>query len=191
MKRMAGLALVCLVMSVLPATGASAAADKTGVVSPGTPFTWDGTRKLGANPYYFGGAGPTPTTAGPFTKFTCSAEPYQTCETVLLEFRNPLTQAEIDAGVVEKFATVSVRIDQFDPAPSDFDMGFFASDATGTKGPWFGGTQSNSTSGNNPGEAESQTFDIVTTAQQPSVYMLVEVVYFAAPNATFKGSATM
>ena len=190
MKRIAGLGLLCLVMSVLPATGA-VAADKTGVVSPGVPFAWDGTRKVGTNPYYFGGAGPTPASAGPFTKFTCSAQPYQTCETVLLELRNPLTQAEIDAGVVEKFASASVRIDQFDPAQTDFDLAAYATDATGTKGPFFGGTQANSTSGNNPGEAEALTFEIMTTAQQPSVYVLLEIVYFAAPNATFKGSATM
>ena len=188
MKRMTGLALLCLVMSVLPATGANAA-DKTGVVSRGVPFNWDGTRKVGTNPYYFGGAGAPDT--GPFTKFTCSAQPYQTCETVLLELRNPLTQAEIDAGVVEKFASVSIGIDRFDPAQTDFDLAAYASDATGTKGSFFGGTQASSTSGNNPGEAESLTFDIMTTAQQPSVYMLVEIVYFAAPNATFKGSAAM
>lgn len=102
-----------------------------------------------------------------------------------------MTQAEIDAGVLEKYATATVRIDQFDPGQSDFDFAAYATDAAGTKGPFFTGTQSSSTSGNNPGEAEFKTFDITTTAQQPSVYMLVEIVYFAAVNATFKGSATM
>ena len=190
MRRALGLiVLASLVVTASPAT-ADAPPDKTGKVVVGTPFTWDGTRKVGANPYYFKQHSALPNEAGPFKTYTCSAQPYQTCETVLLEFSNPLTEAEIAAGKTSKIKVATVTLNAFDPAQSDFDFVAYASDAQGTKGEFFTGAAGTSTSGNNPGVAESKSFDIVTTIDTPSVWMLVEVVYFAAPNATFKGKAT-
>ncbi len=189
MRRALGLiVLASLVVTASPA-GADAAPDKTGKVVIGTPFAWDGTRKVGANPYYFRQHSAQPNEVGPLRTYTCSAERYQTCETVLLEFSNPLTQAEIDAGKTSKTKAGTVIVNAFDPAPSDFDFVAYASDAQGTKGEFFTGAAGTSTSGNNAGDPESKTFDITTTIDAPSVWMLLEVVYFAAPNATYKGTA--
>ena len=189
MRRALGLiVLASLVVTASPAS-ADAPPDKTGKVVIGTPFTWDGTRKVGANPYYFRQHSALPNEAGPFKTYTCSSQPYQTCETVLLEFSNPLTDAEIAAGKTSKTKSATVIVNAFDPAPSDFDFVAFASDAQGTKGEFFTGAAGTSTSGNNAGDPESKTFDIRTTVESPSVWMLVEVVYFAAPNATYKGTA--
>lgn len=189
MRRALGLIVLASSIVAAPPASADAPPDKTGKVEIGTPFTWDGTRKVGANPYYFKQHSALPDQLGPFSTYTCSTQPYQTCEAVLLEFSNPLTQAEIDAGMTSKIKPATVSLNTFDPAQSDFDFVAYASDAQGTKGEFFTGAAGTSTSGNNPGVAESKSFDIETTIATPSVWMLLEVVYFAAPNATFKGTA--
>jgi hypothetical protein len=190
MKRVLALAVLASLFVIHPIGSASADADKTGKVEIGKPYTWDGTRKLGVNPYYFKQHSAQPDSIGPFSTYTCSSQPYQTCETVLLEFSNPLTPAEIAAGKTTKTKSATIYVDTFDPAQVDFDFVAWASDAQGTKGEFFTGDASGSTSGHNPGQAESKTFSIETTIDQPSVWMLLEVVYFAAPNATYKGRAT-
>ncbi len=192
MKRSLTLIGVALSLSLVPGAAATAvdeAPNKTGKVVVGTPFTWDGTRKLGANPYYFRQAGQQPDQLGPFSTYTCSSQPYQTCETVLLEFSNPLTEAEIAAGKTTKTKTATITVDRFDPAQVDFDFVIWQSDSTGKKGDFFTGASGTSTSGRNPGVAESLAVQIDTTIDQPSVWVLLEVVYFAAPNATYKGTA--
>ncbi len=189
MKRLVVIAVLASLVMLLPGS-AHAAPDKSGKLNAGTTYTWDGTPKLGANPYYFKQHSAQPDQLGPFSVYTCSAQPYQACETVLLELSNPLTQAEIDAGKTSKTRAATIRLDTFNPAQADFDFVVYASDASGTKRGFFTGAQGSSTSGNNPGVAESKSFEIETTADAPTVWMLLEVVYFAAPNATYKGKVT-
>lgn len=192
MRRSAALVGLAVALTLVPGLGATAtddAPDKTGKVEIGKPFAWDGTRKIGSNPYYFKQAGAQPDELGPFSTFTCSNLPHQTCEVVLLEFSNPLTQAEIDAGKTTKTKTATITVDRFDPAQVDFDFVVYASDSTGKKGEFFTGAQAGSQSANNPGQAESLQIPIDTTIDQPSVWVLLEVVYFAAPNAAYKGVA--
>ncbi len=182
-RRLSAIAALALALTLVSASGASAA-DKTGTVVVGTTTAWQGTQKTGTNPYYFRQAGPQPSELGPFGLGRCSAQPYESCETVLLEFSNPLTEGEIEAGVKEKLRPARISIGSYAPvAQCDFDLVIYRSDAEGTKGAQI------TSSGNNPGQAENVNFDVLTTPTEPSMYVLAHVVYFLVPNSSYQGQA--
>lgn len=186
MKR---LALVATALFVLvPATQAQAAPDKTAKVEVGTPFTWDGEVASGLNLNYWGLLGNNATPV--FPRNTCSDDIRSKCEVILLEFSNPLTQEEIDAGKVFKTRTATVTITNYAPAPhpaSDFDLIAFESDAQGIKGT----EVARDGSLDDPEEPATEilTFPVRTTINQPSVYILVEVVYFLVAQSGYDGTA--
>ena len=182
MKRIA-LAAVAVLM-LLP-SGAQAAPDFTGKVVVGTPYSWDGTVATGANWNYWG---LVPAAAPVAPVGVCTRTPQTFCDQVLIEFNNPLTQAEIDAGKTFKTRTATVRISNYapvdDPA-TDFDLLLFASDAQGTVGDELGRDGDLTDPAN-----ETVSTPIRTTINQPSVYVLARIVYFAVAQTGYDGTAT-
>lgn len=187
MKR---IALAVTAALVLVPTGAQAAPDKTAKVEVGTPYTWDGEVANGLNINYWGLLGSNPNVTGVFPRSTCNDDVRSKCETILLEFSNPLTQEEIDAGKTFKTKTATVTITNYGPVPhpgTDFDLIAFESDTEGTRGVEL----ARDGSFDDPEEPATEivTFPVRTTINQPSVFVLVEVVYFAVVNSGYDGTA--
>jgi hypothetical protein len=73
----------------------------------------------------------------PVAPGTCSDDRDSYCDTVLLEFSNPLTDAEIAAGKTSKKKNATVTITNYAPVPdpgTDFDLILFSSDPQGNEG---------------------------------------------------------
>ncbi len=182
MKR---IVLAAAALLVLLPTSAQAAPDFTGKVEVGKPYTWDGTVATGANWNYWG---QVPALAPVFPVGTCTRTAQTFCDQVLVEFSNPLTQAEIDAGKTFKTKTATLRISNYGPVPdpaTDFDVIAFASDATGAVGDELGRDGDLTDTAN-----ETLSFPVRTTISQPSAFVLLRVVYFAVANTGYDGTAT-
>lgn len=164
-----------------PGTFLPPIADQTGKVEVGAPFTWTGTATTGLNVANYW----PPTGEG-----TCTHNVESYCETVFIEFSNPLTQAEIDAGKTKHTKMATITINNFGPVPdpaTDFDLVVFESDAAGTKGEEIG---SSANYGPDQAGDESVSISLTTTISQPSVFVLVDVVYFAVLGTGYSGSAS-
>jgi hypothetical protein len=183
MKRILLATVAALVL--LPATAQAETPDFTAKVDAGATHTWNGTSATGLNVNYWGMFnGVHPTAQG-----TCSDDRDSYCDTVLLEFSNPLTQADIDAGRTSRKKNATITISEFGTAPdpaTDFDLLAFSSDAAGTKGDELG---RDGRWGYDDGDIETVTVQITTTVAQPSKFVLFEIVYFIAPQGTYKGTA--
>ena len=183
MKRILLATIAALVL--LPATAQAETPDVTAKVDAGQTYSWTGSTATGLNVNYHGQFdGVHPAASG-----TCSDDRDTYCDTILLEFSNPLTQAEIDAGKISKKKNATVTINQFGPVPdpvTDFDLILFESDASGTRGDSLG---QSAAWGYDDGDSESVTTQITTTLSQPSKFVLVEVVYFIVSNSSYKGTA--
>jgi hypothetical protein len=192
-----------LIAAILPATLIAApgagAAEHAGTVTPGTSYTWTAATETNANPYYFRVTGNLqtvqgqeipPKTLGPFEEGRCSSAAYEQCDEVLVELVNPLTQAEIDRGRTTKRRSATITLAESPERVADFDFQVFRSDAQGTQGPYWTGAQTTSQGGNfnavTPGE--TLTVDVETTIAQPSKWMLIRVIRFASPNASYTGT---
>lgn len=124
---------------------------------------------------------------------TCSKDPNTYCEQVLIEYSNPLTPEEIEAGLTEKRQRSTVKVDWasgvtaegVDPAIAmDFDLLVYQSDSTGALVSEIGRSAAGPTS------SEQVDLSVTTTAVQPSVFVVVRVIYFAAPATSYRGSVT-
>lgn len=127
---------------------------------------------------------------GPIEEGTCTHNVESYCETVFIEFSNPLTQAEIDAGKTKHTKTATITINNFGPVPdpaTDFDLVVFESDAEGTKGEEIGRS---AVFGPDQAGDESVSIPLTTTISQPSVFVLLDVVYFVVLGTGYSGSAT-
>ncbi len=178
---------VALALSLMPGSVAQAAdaADKTGTVEIGAPFAWDGTRANGANVNYWNLTGRG--NLGPFTTSTCTKDAQTYCDVILVAFSNPLTAAEIQSGKKSKTRNVNVLIKDYGPVPdpaTDFDLIAFASDSTG-----FRGTELKRDGDATATAAETLTFPLETTIDEPTKYVRVEVVYWAVVDSSYKGTA--
>jgi hypothetical protein len=179
------LALTALLV-LIPGTANAETPDFTAKVEAGATHTWQGSTAMGLNVNYHGQFnGVHPTAAG-----TCSDDRDSYCDTILLEFSNPLTQAEIDAGKTSKKKNATVTITGYGPVPdpvTDFDLELYTSDAQGTKGDLLG---ESGVWGYDDGDGtETVTTQITTTLTSPSKFVLAEVVFFIVPNSTYSGSA--
>ncbi|MGH2691877.1 MAG: hypothetical protein ACRDHM_05185 [Actinomycetota bacterium] len=184
MKRILLATVAALVL--LPATARAETPDYSAKVEAGTTYNWNGSEATGLNVNYWGMfAGVHPVAPG-----TCSDDRDSYCDTVLLEFSNPLTQAEIDAGKTSKKKNATITISNYGPVPdpgTDFDLILFTSDAQGTKGDELG---QSAVWGYDDGDGtESVTTSITTTLAQPSKFVLAEVVYFIVGNSSYDGTA--
>ena len=174
-------ALLCAVL--LPTAGLLAAPDHNVELTPGQEFTWDGTMTAGVNPNFHPWA---PDASAVFPVEDCSKNPHWYCDTLLVKFSNPLTQAEIDALIaagqpVRKRKTATVNIGNYTTPASDYDLRVFASDANGTKGAMIAET------GELNGSPETASLTITTTPEAPDQWVLVHVGYWAAAG-TYDGS---
>lgn len=177
---------VTAVLTLLPLAAQAETPDVTQKVDAGTTYTWEGSTALGLNLNYHGQFdGVHPVASG-----TCSDDRDSYCDTLLLEFSNPLTQAEIDAGKTTKKKNATIRITNYTPVPdpaTDFDLDIYTSDAQGTKGDALG---ESAVWGYDDGDGtETVTTQIQTSLSQPSKFVLVEVVYFIVANSKYTGSA--
>lgn len=193
MKRIIVAAAAAVALAAVPFSGATAAPERTAKVGPGQTYSWTGAAETNANPYYFAVVGsPAPSSVGPFAAGRCSAAAYEQCDDILIEFSNPLTQAEIDKGVKSKFRSATITLTESPARVADFDFQVFQSDANGTKGGYWTGAESSSQSGNFniQTSGEELTVEVGTTAAEPSKWMLIRVVRFVSPNATYTASVT-
>lgn len=161
--------VVIAVLCVLVATGARAETDFAGELSPGDTFSWNGA-PAGLNPLYFEG------NAG------CSSAPTNFCEYALLAYTNPVPEDDED-GRLRRNTTITVTPTL--PA-ADFDLQVYASDADGTMGAPLGASTAFPVE--NDG-VETVSAAISTTTEQPTVYVLVEVIHFANVGG-YEGTAT-
>ena len=185
MKRILLATVAALVL--LPATAHAEDPDATAKVNAGETYNWEGTQATGLNVNYWGMfEGVHPVAPG-----TCSDERDSYCDTILFEFSNPLTQAEINSGMTSKRQTATITITNYAPVPdpgTDFDLILFTSDAQGTKGDELG---QSAVWGYDEGDGtESVSTSISTTAAEPSQFVLAEVVYFIVGNSGYDGTAT-
>jgi hypothetical protein len=188
MRRSTLVLMIAAFAALIPTAPAAAAADHSGTVSAGTPFTWVGTTATGVNTSAFAG------------NLTCGKDPTNYCDGTLLQVNLPIPDSMLPAPTSEPQtvvldATVSVTIDTYAPDPlCDFDLNIFSSDATGTQGDQI------DSSGNNPGEAENVNASVESTAtvnpdgtvqRQETTWLLVQAVYFTVPQSNYKGSARL
>lgn len=162
MSRFLRFAAVVMALALVPAMGAMAEPDDTATLSPGESYEFGAHALVGTNLGYFG---LVPT--GP--PGTCNKDPNTTCDTFLIELSNPLTEEEIAAdpnAFRRKPVTVTVEF------MSDIDLIVWDSDADGTRGTQLGQSAS-------ADFIETVTSTVRTTADEPSKWILVDVVYFA------------
>lgn len=160
--------VVIAVLCVLVATGARAETDFTGELTPGETFTWEGA-PAGLNPLYFEGD------AG------CSTDPTNYCEYALLAYTNPVPEDDAD-GRVRRSSSITITPTTL----ADFDLQVYASDADGTMGSMVG--SSTAFPVENEG-VETVAAIISTTTEEPTVYLLVEIIHFANVGG-YTGTAT-
>lgn len=162
MKNLVKLAAALLALVVIPVGWAAAEPDGTGELAPGEAYEWNGSLPAGLNQNYFGLTG-----VGP--EATCNKDPHSYCDTHLIKVSNPLTEEEIADGDTSKRRSLTVTLSNF---TSDLDLVVFESDAEGNRGVQLGQSASSDF-------AETVTASIVTTADEPEKYVIVDVVYFA------------
>lgn len=115
----------------------------------------------------------------------CAADKVaEMCELVLLRFDNAPS-----AGQASRAATGVVTLSDFTPVPgpgTDLDLYVYDSDEYGTRGSLLDRSE------NGIDEHDERVeFDVVTTAQRPSQYVLVEVAYFQNPGSGYRGKASL
>jgi hypothetical protein len=165
---------------LLAPAAAFAAPDRTIELTgpPGATQNWSGTQATGLNVNYFniteghGGAWAEPG--------TCGKDVQNYCDTTLVRLTNPVPE-EHPTGTLTR--RVTVTIDEWSPpAPgTDYDLLAFASDEEGNEG-----AELARDAGFN--DTETISFTLRTTRENPVAYALVRVVYFWAPNGTYRGT---
>ena len=135
--------------------------DRSGTVTPDSPFIWLGATASGANTEYSAAAGEP-----------CGKTPLDYCDVTLIHVNVDPSYWDTHGG------GVMIRLHSYFPSPaSDFDLYIYQSDASGARGALVG------SSPNFPGEEESFTI------QRASGYYLVQVVYFAVTESRYTGQA--
>lgn len=169
---------------LMPGT-ASAHLEIEGTATPGTPFTWNGTRATAVNVTGYNNNNVA----------VCGENPDNYCEYAHVRFDLPFPAGSI-AKTYKKNANVT--IDMFDPASvTDFDLHVFASDAAGTQFDQIGESAQQITDPVDRPETVSwpitstRTYNADGTVATESIttYVLVQTVYFLCPNSTYRGTA--
>jgi uncharacterized repeat protein (TIGR01451 family) len=135
------------------------------VTPENSPQSWQGDTATGTNVNYDFSAGEPCHESPP-------ADP-EYCDIRLLRVNVPAEFWDAQAGGIE------VRLDDYLPPGSDFDLQIFESDEHGTKGRLV------ASSGNSPGLPER------TTITEASGYYLMQIVYFAVASGTYTGTAEL
>jgi uncharacterized repeat protein (TIGR01451 family) len=135
--------------------------DRTGTVTPTSPFTWQGATATGANSGYDAEGGEP-----------CGKTPDTYCDVTLLNVNVAPSYWDAQGGGVQ------ISLNNYTPnAASDFDLFVYKSDASGNRGELVG------SSPNIAGRPES------TTVTNASGYYIVQVVYFTVTASSYTGSA--
>ena len=181
MTRTLRLTVLALCIALVPAFGATAA-DQTGSVAPGETYTWTGAAAVGANQNYFATVPEEVLASG-----QCTKDPQYYCETILVRFDNPLSDADIAAGKTFLRRNANLTVTEYTvPDPlTDYDVIVRTSDAEGTRGAEVAQAASGRTTGQ-----ESTSWQVRTTPAQPSQYYLLDVVYFLSAGSSYKGTVS-
>jgi hypothetical protein len=91
------------------------------------------------------------------------------------------TPEEIEAGLASRKKRSTIRIDWDGDVP-DFDVEVYQSDSKGAVGDMIG----SSTESNTAFEAVDHT--VTTTETQPTVHVIVRVIYWLAPGTEYTGT---
>lgn len=175
------------------------AAPRTATVTPESAVaTWDGARANGANVSWF----------------TDSLRPSGVCDTTDARSYCDDTLVHFTADELVEGAQLQVRIEDFDSIASDFDLRVYTSNVEGEAVEYLGSPDGDFNSdhptdgtqlapvgdaafpllGTSLTDFETKVVDLAPTAVENSVaangYFLVRVVYFAAANSKYEGSAT-
>jgi hypothetical protein len=149
-----------LALAILPAADA-AAANRSGTVTETTPFEWNGAVATGHNEDY------DPQTGEPCPMPPTPPTPATMCDSTLLQV-NSATFGGVDVSIAENNTL---------PAPADFDLYIYRSDAAGTRGDLV-------SSSAGPTGTESAAIDAANG------YYLVQVVYFDVTGESYHGRAS-
>jgi hypothetical protein len=163
------LVALALLTALVPAAGALAETDHTTTLVPGDSFEWNESAPAGLNINYFPWVPP----AEPVMPIaSCSKNPHYYCDTVLVNFTNPMTAEEIASGMTFKRETAQIVVGEFvEENVSDFDLRAFESDAEGTKGIMLGESGS--------GMPETITLSLRSTPEKGEHWVLIEVAYWS------------
>jgi hypothetical protein len=162
LRRIALLAIALAAIALTVAQPAGAA-DRSGTVTPTVIYSWDGANATGTNTQYDAPAG-TP----------CDVTPPGRCDTTLLNVDVPADFYANQGGGVQ------IQLTDYAPNPaSDFDLYIYRSDAAGNRGALVG-------SSTGLPAAEEQT-----TLAEAQGYYLIQVVYFAVTQSSYKGEARL
>lgn len=185
MRRATSVLGLMLVVGLVQVTPAWAAPDKSGKSVLGTPYTWSAPATNGFNANYSGSNAPD----NPLAPVgICSHDLNTYCESVLIEFNNPLTTKEIEedkkttrtADAVVKMSWTKTNV------PNDFDLFLFESDASGAMGALIDSDEDDYNV-----VTQLVPYTVVTTVQQPSVYVLAHVIYWSVLDTAYNGTATL
>lgn len=168
------------ILALAPAA-AQAAPARSITLAAGETKTYSGATATGLNANYFDitdGNGGMYAAPG-----TCSTDTQSYCDTTLLSFSNPVPEDDADGKLTKK---VTVTLGEYGPVPdpaSDFDLLAFKSDATGARGAELGRDGDTTDTA-----AETVSFTLTTTRAEPTAHVLLDVVYFAVVNGSFKAT---
>lgn len=182
MKRIVLLALAAAVGLATTGPASAAPADREGAVSAGElAYSWTGQTANGANVSFFGAS----VTDEPGS---CASTDARTmCDETLIK---------VDA-LATKGAQLTFRIEGFGTPVDDFDLRVYSSNAQGDPVSHLGSPASDNAAtsplgANDPRNTGAGDFETVTvTSPRAGGYYLVQVVYFAVPSSSYKGSATL
>jgi hypothetical protein len=187
MRRMRVLLAAALLVAMIPVGGATAK-DRELAVAAGETKTWNGVTATGAYVNYHGMLDAAQAAVGP--KNACGKEVRNYCDVTLVALSNPVPE-EATSNFRNK--NVTFRIADY-TTPGDYDLQVYESDSKGTKGTKMNPTGQGgcpcTSGGNYTGLDELVEFSVRTSKTEPVKYYLVEVVYFANVQSSYKGTVT-
>jgi hypothetical protein len=189
MRRMRVLVAAALLVAMIPVGGASAK-DRELALAVGESKTWNGVTATGANVNYHGLFDTRPHGINQLRPGACGKEVEDYCDVTLVAFSNPIPE---DSNQTSRQRAARFVIDSY-TTPGDYDLQVYESDAKGTRlAKAHGDTQGGCPcidNGNYTGLYEEVEFSVRTTKAEPVKYYLVEVVYFANVQSSYKGTVT-
>ena len=164
MSRFLRLAAAVMALALLPAMGVLAEPDDTATVAKGESWEFGAVAMAGTNINWHEQYAPHAPVG------TCNKNPETTCDTFLVELSNPVDPAKLEADPnAFNRRNVTVTLGNY---VGDPDLAVYAADAEGNRGTLLG-------SSGNPTFEESVSATIRTTGEEPSKYIIVDVIYWA------------
>lgn len=163
MSRVIRLAAAVMALALLPAMGAFAEPDETATISKGETYEFGAHALAGTNVNWHEQYVPTSESG------TCNKDPRTTCDTFLLELSNPVDEAVLAENPDAKNRRgVTVTLGNY---VGDVDLAVFTVDAEGNRDQLIG-------SSGNATFDETVSGTIITTGDEPSKWIIVDVIYW-------------